>query len=745
LLKIHASTAPGDARAAGSEQPGESQQPRLAFEQANAKVLREISQKDLIGARLGLSNKVGGMVEDPISNETIVSIAALLPVKGLGGSPCRRKLMVFVVACASHTIASACVQAIRTFAGPPVARDRIKRLCVVVNPHGGRGRALPIFQDRVEPLLQFAGIQYDLMVTTHAGHAVEIGQRYSPSVFDGVVFVSGDGTVQEFVSGILSRSDWRMLVRRSPICSIACGTANVLAVGLRTKQPEYAVWTIVKHKIRPLDAMLVSNGQGLRTVALCGVGWGLAAAIAIDSESYRHLGIFRYAFLKVLHAGNISMGRRRFSGTVQYSADVAMDDTALATYFSKPLAVQRRHTKQGHVEIFGESELPEQIATLQVENSVVQQYTAAPPSETAAKAISQLGGTVVQRGGGRVLGRDSMHQLPDAGIVTAVVGEKPDPRLSEYEAEQHIDKDLVEVPPENTATEDADGTAASNSVNTPDQVCTRLNGGFGELAYCGYGCQTCERNGQLRFVGSKTLGVRIQADPTAAPSPLASPPPYHFNAESVLNASLPPHSAGHTLRPSAVVLDSTASNAVTPVTVIPPSGATPAAASAPPSGQPSAPTGAGSHGRRQSVLQTIAQTAVKPFRALRPEVSVTARGFEKRQVRGNFVTVGAVNVGPDAKFTHPSDSFVDLVIAKRGTIGSTFGLLARYTVKPCGCTDEQRSSLLEYVKARTIIITPDENAAAAYQAANVDGEVLPGPGPFRIHAMPSLLTAFGEY
>ena len=28
---------------------------------------------------------------------------------------------------------------------------------------------------------------------------------------------------------------------------------------------------------------------------------------------------------------------------------------------------------------------------------------------------------------------------------------------------------------------------------------------------------------------------------------------------------------------------------------------------------------------------------------------------------------------------------------------------------------------------------------------NVDGEVLPGPSPFRIHLLPSLLTAYGEY
>jgi hypothetical protein len=52
-------------------------------------------------------------------------------------------------------------------------------------------------------------------------------------------------------------------------------------------------WCVIKHKIRPLDAMLVSNNAGLRTVSLCGVGFGLAADVAAESEAYRHLGIAR--------------------------------------------------------------------------------------------------------------------------------------------------------------------------------------------------------------------------------------------------------------------------------------------------------------------------------------------------------------------------------------------------------------------------------------------------------------------
>jgi len=99
--------------------------------------------------------------------------------------------------------------------------------------------------------------------------------------------------VQEFLSGLLTRRDWRTVVRRTPLCSIACGTQNALARGIRTPLPEYACYCVIKHRLRPLDAMIVSNAEGLRTVALCGIGYGLAADVAADSEGYRMLGIAR--------------------------------------------------------------------------------------------------------------------------------------------------------------------------------------------------------------------------------------------------------------------------------------------------------------------------------------------------------------------------------------------------------------------------------------------------------------------
>lgn len=233
------------------------------------------------------------------------------------------------------TEAEKAVLLIRTLTLGPIKRS--KHIFIILNPHSGNHKAIELFETRIAPLFEFAGLHYTTTITDHAGHAIELGKTFNAQKYEGVMFISGDGVVQEFVSGVLSRFNWRTLVRRVPLCSVACGTANALAVGLRTTNPEYAALCVIKRKLRPLDALLVSNGNGLRTVSLCGVGWGIAGDIAIRSEAYRFLGTARYNILKLILGASIFFGRTIHHATIDYSADIAMDDVALAAYFAQPI------------------------------------------------------------------------------------------------------------------------------------------------------------------------------------------------------------------------------------------------------------------------------------------------------------------------------------------------------------------------------------------------------------------------
>lgn len=72
-------------------------------------------------------------------------------------------------------------------------------------------------------------------------------------------------------------------------------------MGLRTAQPEQACYAIIKHRLRPLDALLVSNGAGLRTISLCGCGYGLPASIAVSQAQLMPVVIMISRHLHLSH------------------------------------------------------------------------------------------------------------------------------------------------------------------------------------------------------------------------------------------------------------------------------------------------------------------------------------------------------------------------------------------------------------------------------------------------------------
>lgn len=128
---------------------------------------------------------------------------------------------------------------------------------------------------------------------------------------------------------------------------MACGTASALAVGLRLTDPAHIAYCLIKRKLRPLDAILVSNGAGLRTVAMCGVGWGIPANIAYSSEAFRFLGTARYAYLSIKYGLELFFGISKHRALLEYSADMGMDDFSLSLYFSTSKQLQGLSRRKG--------------------------------------------------------------------------------------------------------------------------------------------------------------------------------------------------------------------------------------------------------------------------------------------------------------------------------------------------------------------------------------------------------------
>jgi diacylglycerol kinase family enzyme len=64
---------------------------------------------------------------------------------------------------------------------------RPRALLVFVNPIAGRGKAVKLYNDKVAPLFDLAGICTDVILTERRHHAKEMIRRLDLNSFDGFV------------------------------------------------------------------------------------------------------------------------------------------------------------------------------------------------------------------------------------------------------------------------------------------------------------------------------------------------------------------------------------------------------------------------------------------------------------------------------------------------------------------------------------------------------------------------------
>lgn len=78
----------------------------------------------------------------------------------------------------------------------------------MINPTAANHSALQKYENTVKPFLLKADafVEYSFIVTEAKGHAYEVGYKTDFSQVDTVLVLGGDGTLHEFVNGLLSRS-----------------------------------------------------------------------------------------------------------------------------------------------------------------------------------------------------------------------------------------------------------------------------------------------------------------------------------------------------------------------------------------------------------------------------------------------------------------------------------------------------------------------------------------------------------
>ncbi|GAB2298723.1 hypothetical protein Dimus_032797 [Dionaea muscipula] len=194
---------------------------------------------------------------------------------------------------------------------------RPKRLFIFVNPFGGKKSALDIFAKVVKPLLIDANVQYTLQETERQLHAKEVVQGLDLTQYDGIVCVSGDGTLVEVLNGLLHREDWVTAIK-TPIGVVPGGTGNGMAKSLLDSAGQQcsafnAVIAIIRGHKQPLDVATISQGNS-RFFSILMLAWGLVADIDIESEKFRWMGSARLDFYAIQRIFQL----RKYHGRIHF-------------------------------------------------------------------------------------------------------------------------------------------------------------------------------------------------------------------------------------------------------------------------------------------------------------------------------------------------------------------------------------------------------------------------------------------
>ncbi|KAJ6465068.1 ATP-NAD kinase-like domain-containing protein [Mycena vitilis] len=174
-----------------------------------------------------------------------------------------------------------------------------RRFLVVINPHGGQGKAKKIWKETIEPIFLAAGciayVQYTGPVSSPT-NAANIARNIDLATYDALVPISGDGIIMELINGLASRPD-ALVALRMPIAPIPAGSGNALSVNImgpnKVLDAAYAALNAIKGQPIPLDICSVTQGD-TRIYSFLSQAFGLMADLDMGTEWMRWAGGIRF-------------------------------------------------------------------------------------------------------------------------------------------------------------------------------------------------------------------------------------------------------------------------------------------------------------------------------------------------------------------------------------------------------------------------------------------------------------------
>ncbi len=170
--------------------------------------------------------------------------------------------------------------------------------------------------------LRDAGVQVDVVGTTHRGHAGEI-VRARAAAYDAIFTVGGDGTAMEAAGAVPEGGP--------PVAIVPAGTGNQLAryFGIPLR-PARAVRALLAGVPRPIDVGRLADGR--RFALTAGFGFDVAMIAGASAALKRRFGVGAY----MLSALPALMRHRRFAIRATVDGTVYERECALAMIANVP-------------------------------------------------------------------------------------------------------------------------------------------------------------------------------------------------------------------------------------------------------------------------------------------------------------------------------------------------------------------------------------------------------------------------
>jgi len=169
------------------------------------------------------------------------------------------------------------------------------KVLFITNPVSGINDNKSITQT-ISNKLDSHGIKFDVIYTPHKGYAKDYVYHMDSALYDSILILGGDGTINEILNGILSRTDDYL----PTFGFLPGGTGNSVLHDLAYLNPIVALKPLLNHRIKYIDVMTLQFKNFIE-YSINILGWGLVADIAIFAEKLRFIGQSRYDIASLYH------------------------------------------------------------------------------------------------------------------------------------------------------------------------------------------------------------------------------------------------------------------------------------------------------------------------------------------------------------------------------------------------------------------------------------------------------------